>query len=296
MEARGSADGRRPSVRPRQRLPALSACRRCRLGHPFVGDDDAVAHGYDAVGIGGDVGLVGNEDDGDSLLAIERAERFHDLVRGSRIEIAGRLIGEKKARCIDQRAGNRDALLLAAGELAGRIALALPQAEKVQRRARPLDAHGAALRPRRGVIERQADILDGAGAGQEIEALENKAEPFAADAGEVRFAQRRDIDALQEIMAAGRQVEAAENIHERRLARARRAHDGDELAGLDGQADAAERFDLDIAEDESAGYILDLMTGCVALSVSRGIGAPTHLRGAAAANPIGRSRYRGFRR
>ena len=193
-----------------------------------------------------------------SLLAIERQQRFHDLVRGSRIEIAGRLVGEKQARCIDQGAGDGDALLLAAGKLAGRIALAIAEAEKLQRRARPFDAHGAALRPRGGVVERQADILEGAGAGQEVEALEYEAEAFAADAGEVRLAQRRDIDALQEVMAAGRLVEAAENIHERRFARARRAHDGDELAGLDGQADAAQRFDLDIADDEGARYILDL--------------------------------------
>jgi len=96
-------------------------------------------------------------------------------------------------------------------------------------------------------------------------------------------------------MAAGRQVEAAENIHERRLARARRTHDGDELAGLDGQADAAERFDLYIADDESADYIFDLNDRVRRLErVARHRG--THLRGVAAANPIGRSRYRGFRR
>jgi hypothetical protein len=40
-------------------------------------------------------------------------------VRGSRIEIAGRLVGEKQARPVDQRSGDGDALLLAAGKLAG---------------------------------------------------------------------------------------------------------------------------------------------------------------------------------
>jgi hypothetical protein len=124
-------------VEERRAFNFRSGGRRCRFGHPFVGDDFAVTHGHDAVGIGGDIGLVGNEEDRDSLFAIEREERFHDLVRRSRIEIAGRLVGEKKARCIDQRAGDRDALLLTAGKLAGRIALAIAQAEKVQRCARP---------------------------------------------------------------------------------------------------------------------------------------------------------------
>src|SRR5271166_2576361 len=59
-------------------------------------------------------------------------------------------------------------------------------------------------------------------------------------------------------MTARRQIEATENIHERRLARARRAHDGDKLSRLDDQADAAERFDRDIADDEGAGHIFDL--------------------------------------
>ena len=158
-------------------------------------------------------------------------QRLHDLVRGSRIEIAGRLVGEKQARRVDQRAGDGDALLLAAGELARRVALAIAEAEKCSAaRARSMRS-ARRCRPGGGVVERQADILERAGARQQVEALEHEAEALAADAGEVRLAQRRDIDALEEVMAAGRPVEAAENGHQRRLARTRRAHDGDELAG-----------------------------------------------------------------
>ena len=105
-------------------------------------------------------------DDRHALLAIERDERLHDLVRGSRIEIAGRLVGKKQARRVDERAGDGDALLLAAGELARRVALAVAEPEKLQRRARPLGAHDAAHRARGRVVERQGDILDGAGARQ----------------------------------------------------------------------------------------------------------------------------------
>ena len=141
------------------------------------------------------------------------------------------------------------------------------------------NAHGAVASARGGVIERQADILDGAGAGQKVEALEDEAEPLAADAGEVRLAQPRDIDALEEIVAAGRPVEAAENGHQRRFARARRAHDGDELAALDRQADAAQRFDLDVADDEGAGDILDLDDRLRGSDASRVIAAPSQRRG-----------------
>ena len=42
-------------------------------------------------------------------------------------------------------------------------------------------------------------------------------------------------------IALGRLVQAGEDVHERRLARARRAHDGGELAALDVERDAAQR-------------------------------------------------------
>ena len=94
--------------------------------------------------------------------------------------------------------------------------------------------------------------------GKQIEALEDEAEAFAADAGELRLAQPRDIDALEEVVAARRPVEAAEDVHERRFARARRAHDGDELARA-GRSGSTPRsaWTFDIADDEGAGDILD---------------------------------------
>ena len=130
-------------------------------------------------------------------VAIERDQRLHDLMRCPRIEIAGRLVGKQQARRIDQGAGNGDTLLLAAGKLARRVALALAEAEKLQRCARALLTRRAVDRAGRGVIERQGDILDSAGARQEIEALEDEAETFAADAREFGLTQAGDIDAFE---------------------------------------------------------------------------------------------------
>ena len=61
---------------------------------------------------------------------LSELQRLHDLMRRSRIEIAGRLVGKQQARRVDERARDRHALLLAAGELAGRVALAVAQAEQ----------------------------------------------------------------------------------------------------------------------------------------------------------------------
>jgi hypothetical protein len=49
-------------------------------------------------------------------------------------------------------------------------------------------------------------------------------------------------------VAARRPVEAAQYRHERRFAGTGRPHDGDELAPFDGQADAAQRMHIDIAD------------------------------------------------
>lgn len=59
---------------------------------------------------------MGDHDDGVAE-GMDVAEFFHDDVRRARIEVAGGLVGENERRAGDQRAGDGDALLLAAGEL-----------------------------------------------------------------------------------------------------------------------------------------------------------------------------------
>ena len=54
-------------------------------------------------------------------------------------------------------------------------------------------------------------------------------------------------DLAEAHVAAVRPVDAAQQVEQRGLARARRAHDGDELAGLDIQVGAAQRAHSDLA-------------------------------------------------
>ena len=58
----------------------------------------------------------------------------------ARVEVAGRLVGEEQRGRVDQRARDRDALLLAAGELVRQVLLAA--------RARPTAASAARARAR----------------------------------------------------------------------------------------------------------------------------------------------------
>jgi hypothetical protein len=47
----------------------------------LVRDDATVAHRHDAIGVGGDARIVGDDDDRNTMLAIQRAQHVHDLVR-----------------------------------------------------------------------------------------------------------------------------------------------------------------------------------------------------------------------
>ena len=49
------------------------------------------------------------------------ADQAQDLGAGVSVEVAGRLVGEQDRRIDRQRAGDGDALALAAGELVGQV-------------------------------------------------------------------------------------------------------------------------------------------------------------------------------
>ena len=79
---------------------------------------------------------------------------------------------------VDQRAGDRDALLLAAGELARPVVTPIGE---------PTDASASARRRRSrlrdaGIDQRQLDVLQRGAAGEQVEALEDEADPPVADA------------------------------------------------------------------------------------------------------------------
>ena len=125
--------------RPRMKDREAGGRHRRRWDFGFfalVGENAAVPHRYRAIGIRGDIGLVRYQNDRDTFLAVELRQRLHDLVRGARVEIPGRFVGEEQARGIDQGPGDRHPLLLAAGELARRVARAIAKPEPVQRRSR----------------------------------------------------------------------------------------------------------------------------------------------------------------
>jgi hypothetical protein len=83
----------RCSARSRRRKTGLSgAC------HRLVGDDAAVDQFDDAVAAGRQARVVGDDQEGGALAAVEFAEQGEDVVGRVGIEVAGRLVGEDQRR------------------------------------------------------------------------------------------------------------------------------------------------------------------------------------------------------
>ena len=128
--------GRRDaSARPPHRRAASGSWRLVAL-------DQAVDDADRAMGVGGHLGIVRHQDDGDPL-GVELLEHPQDFHAGVRIEVAGRLVGQQQRGAIDQRPGDGHPLLLAAGHLRRLVVGAVGQPDAVQQRLRPAPGLGA---------------------------------------------------------------------------------------------------------------------------------------------------------
>ena len=84
--------------------------------------------------------------------------------------------------------------------------------------------------------QREHDVLLRRQRRQQVERLEHEADVLAPQARQLAVLHVRDVHAGDRDGARAGRVEAGEQVHQRRLARARRAHDGGELAARAGRA------------------------------------------------------------
>jgi hypothetical protein len=155
-----------------------------------------------------------------------------NLLAQLQVERAERLVEEQHRGVVDERAGQRDALLLAAGELARAGALAAAQADELERLGHTaLDlghGHLAALEAERDVAA-HVEVLE------ERVALEHRVDvaPVRRHVG--------DGLALEQDPSLARLLESGDHAQRRRLAAARGAEQGEELAAGDREVHVAHR-------------------------------------------------------
>ena len=131
----------------------------------------------------GYVRLVRNEQDGESVFPVQPLEDRHDFGARPRIERAGRLIRQQNDGVLHQRPRNRDALLLAAGQLDGAVAVPVTQPNGIERPLGP--------RPRvppAAIQERELDVRQRGEPRQQVVGLEDEPNLVVAGLGELGVA------------------------------------------------------------------------------------------------------------
>lgn len=106
-----------------------------------------------------------------------------------------------------------------------------------------------------GVDEGEFDVAPGGEVGEQVELLEDESDEEVANVGEVVFVEGADVVAGEAELAAGGDVEAAEDVHEGRLAGTGGPGDGDELVLLDPEGHPGERGDFDVSGAVELGHV-----------------------------------------
>ena len=206
--------------------------------HPTVQQVDR------AVGDGRHARVVRDHDDGLAGSVLLAEELDHGL-RRRRVERTGRLVGEQERGPVRERSADRHALLLASGERARHGVGLVGEAERAQELGR---AGLGLLATRADEPLRQIDVGGHVQMRDQVVLLEDVADLLAAEDGPGGNRQPAHLVVAEEDGAAVRVVESAEEVEQRGLATAARAHDGHPLARLDGHRHAAEHGLLTIAD------------------------------------------------
>ena len=101
---------------------------------------------------------------------------------------------------------------------------------------------GAGLLARRpGELGRDEHVVANRQIVEQLEELEHEADLGAPEPGGARLAQLVHANAVEADLAAGRPIQPADQVEQRRLAASRRTHDRGHPAGLDIERERVER-------------------------------------------------------
>ena len=159
-----------------------------------------------------------------AVLAIEPEHQVGDFDAGGAVEIAGGLVGHQQLRLAGERARDRDALLLAAGELARIV-----RRRACARPTRSSHVRARALRRRRRRRARAAASRSRARSAPAAAGTTGTRSRAGAARSAARASSSRRDSALPSSQTSPRRrpVEPREQAEQRRLARSRRADDRD---------------------------------------------------------------------
>jgi hypothetical protein len=186
---------------------------------------------------GGGFGAVGDQHEGGAGFVGEFPEQGEDVGAVDGIEVAGGFIGEEQVGAMDQGAGDGDALHFAAGELGGQGVGPMFHADPAEEIA---DAGGALGFRLAEELEGELDVLGGGERGEEVEELEDGADPATSELGQGVGGEAVHGLAVEFDLAGIGAIHAPEAVEERGLAAAGGAGQGEAFPGVEFEGDPPE--------------------------------------------------------
>src|SRR5215204_830344 len=171
--------------------------------------DQAVAHPDRAVGATGDRRVVGDEHEGQLLLFVQADEEVHDLPGCLGVQGACRFVRPHDDGLVDERAGDRHPLLLAAAHLGRELVRLLGDADSFEGGERP---PARLFGPHACDQEGQLDILHGGEDRDQVVRLEDEAHRLRPEAGALSVGHAGDGPAADQYLSPVELVEAREAV------------------------------------------------------------------------------------
>ena len=140
---------------------------------------------------------------------VDIREDVQYLPGGAGVQGAGGLVGQDELRVGDDGPGNGRPLLLAAGDLVGKLLQQLPNAQPV---GDGVDAlfHLVVLLARQHQGQKDV-VLQGEGV-QQVEVLEHKAQVVPAEGGNLLLIEGYDVPHIQKHLAAGGLIQPRQDV------------------------------------------------------------------------------------
>jgi hypothetical protein len=177
---------------------------------------------------------VGDQDDSGAPVAIELLKKLEDSTAGGGVEIAGRFVGEKNLRGIGERSGNRDALLLAAGQLSREVVAAGAESNAGDQISCSLGGAGGSSQ-----LQRDLHILQSRKGRNQLKRLEDEADFFPAQPRALVLVQLAEVRVVEDHRASRWCIKTSEQAEQGGLSAPRRSDDCDERSLRNGERNVA---------------------------------------------------------